>query len=281
MVRLPEWTETFEAFNLSQAEFPHFSMHSGLKKLQIKHSNLQYIHPLAFQPLPGIEELILSDNLIEKLPKNILQTMRNLKVLDLSGNKINGLEGIGGQLATFQPLPGIEELILSDNLIEKLPTNILQTMRNLKVLDLSGNKINGLEGIGGQLGRLNLKNNPWTFCSLNMELLEIGNIGVGYELNLRGCKKLKWLHADNNKFDRLSFGESSGPEKLLSISLNSNHFKEWPESLLDVSHSLIILNLANNLINYLPENGKLLMTLFPCLEQLDLSGNKLSRFEAS
>uniref|UniRef100_A0A915NUK3 Leucine rich repeat protein n=1 Tax=Meloidogyne floridensis TaxID=298350 RepID=A0A915NUK3_9BILA len=113
MVRLPEWTETFEAFNLSQSEFPHFSMHSGLKKLQIKHSNLQFIHPLAFQPLPGIEELILSDNLIEKLPKNILQTMRNLKVLDLSGNKINGLEGIGGQLGSKGQI--LDSLVISRN----------------------------------------------------------------------------------------------------------------------------------------------------------------------
>uniref|UniRef100_A0A914LGQ0 Uncharacterized protein n=1 Tax=Meloidogyne incognita TaxID=6306 RepID=A0A914LGQ0_MELIC len=113
MVRLPEWAETFESFNLSQSEFPHFSMHFGLKKLQIKHSNLQFIHPLAFQTLPGIEELILSDNLIEKLPKNILQTMRNLKVLDLSGNKINGLEGIGGQLGSKGQI--LDSLVISRN----------------------------------------------------------------------------------------------------------------------------------------------------------------------
>nr|CAD2141477.1 unnamed protein product [Meloidogyne enterolobii] len=55
-------------------------------------------------------------------------------------------------------------------------------MRNLKVLDLSGNKINGLEGIGGQLGSkgqildsLVISRNP--FCSFNTsEVVKSTNI---------------------------------------------------------------------------------------------------------
>lgn len=211
-----------------------------------------------------MKELRVDQNKDIKIHPNSLENIASLEIFDFSN---------GGYFPeefflewTKRPETKLKQFKLKNTKIFKSSIQDNFYLNNSKI-----NKNNN-EG-------LNLKNNPWTFCSINMELLEIGNIGIGYELNLRGCKKLKWLHADNNKFDRLIFGESSGPEKLLSVSLNSNLFKEWAESLLDVSHSLITLNLANNLINYLPENGKLLMTLFPCLEQLDLSGNKLNRFE--
>ena len=67
----------------------------------------------------------------------------------------------------------------------------------------------------------------------------------------------------------------------MTITLNSNKLREWPESLLDVGHSLITIDLANNLIENLPEDGRLLLTLFPHLQQLDLAGNKLHRFEVN
>ncbi|KAF7636326.1 hypothetical protein Mgra_00004312 [Meloidogyne graminicola] len=300
-VKLPEWTEIFIAINISQPEFPQFIFHSNLKKLSIKNSKLHgnNIKEFNYQLINKnkiLNNLILSNNPF--CPIKTIYLPFSQWIFKKNNIKTTNLTKINYCILPFSKENWniLEELYIDNNKNLLINKNSLKKLFQLKTLYFTNGNIFPEEFFLEltkkseiKLKYLKLRNtkifnklnniNKFKFCSKNMEWLDIGNIGINGELNLKGCKKLKWLYADNNKFYKLNFGESFGPESLLTIKLNSNLFKEWPESLLDVGHSLINLNLANNLINNLPENGKLLLTLFPKLEYLDLANNKLINFE--
>ena len=79
-----------------------------------------------------LEELILSDNhLTGALPAEI-RRLRNLRVLDASGNEMTGVPAEIGQLSALQ------DLDLSENKLTGLPLE-LGNLRDLRRLDLRGN----------------------------------------------------------------------------------------------------------------------------------------------
>jgi hypothetical protein len=91
-VALPEWTETFHAHNVSVPEFPHFTYQPALKVIRINFCSMQTLHPLSFIPLPNLETIHLSDNLIEALPESLFLRLNHLRVLNLARNRIRNLD---------------------------------------------------------------------------------------------------------------------------------------------------------------------------------------------
>ena len=79
-----------------------------------------------------IEELNLSNNLLDGALQAEVRHLQNLKVLNLSNNKFTGVPAEVGQLKN------LEVLDLSDNQLTGLP-NELGKLSNLKLLDVSGN----------------------------------------------------------------------------------------------------------------------------------------------
>lgn len=79
-----------------------------------------------------IETLDLSDNNLTGALQAEVRHLKNLRTLDLSGNKFTGVPAEVGQLEK------LEVLDLSDNMLTGLPYE-LGNLRNLKTLDLSGN----------------------------------------------------------------------------------------------------------------------------------------------
>jgi len=117
-----------------------------------------------------LKELRVDQNKDIKIHPNSLENIASLEVFDFSN---------GGYFPeefffewTKRPETKLKQFKLKNTKIFKSSIQDNFYLNNSKI-----NKNNN-EG-------LNLKNNPWTFCSINMELLEIGNIGIGYELNLR------------------------------------------------------------------------------------------------
>lgn len=93
-VVLPPWAETFHAHNVSVPEFPHFTYQPALKVVRINHCNMRTLHPLSFIPLPNLETIHLSDNLVESVPENLFLRLTQLRILNLARNKIHNLDAL-------------------------------------------------------------------------------------------------------------------------------------------------------------------------------------------
>ena len=79
-----------------------------------------------------LQSLDLSNNNLTGALQGEIRFLRNLKTLDLSGNKFSGIPAEVGQLKN------LETLDLSNNLLTGLPYE-LGNLSNLKILDVSGN----------------------------------------------------------------------------------------------------------------------------------------------
>jgi len=86
-------------------------------------------------PLPSsLKELILASNQLLSIPSSIFEsTLARLEKLDLSGNHLAAVDGIG-------VLVGLVELNLDNNYITSLPTE-MEKLLKLKALSLRHNKI--------------------------------------------------------------------------------------------------------------------------------------------
>ncbi|KAK3024914.1 hypothetical protein RJ639_043229 [Escallonia herrerae] len=99
----------------------------------------------------GCQELVLRDNQIRKIPD--VSIFKRLLVFDVSYNEISTLNGLSAVSNTLKELYvskneeciAVEELYLSHNGISKMEG--LSTLVNLRVLDVSANKLTAVNGI--------------------------------------------------------------------------------------------------------------------------------------
>lgn len=122
---------------------------NSIKKLYLADMQLDSLDELGKYNLSGLEQLTASGNNLNKVP---LLKAPQITYLDLSGNKIDDIAGLGR-------MPTLKNILLSDNRM----TNIgdLSVFAKLTTLDLSNNKITswGAEIKSGTLRYLKLSGN--------------------------------------------------------------------------------------------------------------------------
>ena len=179
--------------------------------------------------LTWIEQLDLSGFNLDTFPDSLL-SMKNLRKLNLSHNKINLLPNNIGQLDK------LKELVLYYNNIHSLPESI-NNLENLERLALDKNKItnlpNNIERID-KLRELSLSNN-------NIQSLPD---------SINNLKNLARLYLNENKITNLP-NNIEGLNKLEHLSLSNNLLTSVPESLKNLN-SLEYFNLSNNNIEIIP-----------------------------
>ncbi|OGY28390.1 MAG: hypothetical protein A3F33_03775 [Candidatus Woykebacteria bacterium RIFCSPHIGHO2_12_FULL_43_10] len=122
----------------------------------------------------NIEHLRLNSNGLQETPKEIFG-FRNLRILDLSNNKIQTIS------AAETKLPFLKEVYLSHNELTEIPLDFLKNT-SVSVLDLSSNKINNLPIQVSELAslrKLNLSDNQIPYLPDQVGKLDLE------ELNLR------------------------------------------------------------------------------------------------
>ncbi|XP_015742086.1 platelet glycoprotein Ib alpha chain [Coturnix japonica] len=113
----------------------------ALQDLDLSDNGLQALH--ADVPLPSLQELLLSRNALQALPA--LRFVPALTRLALAHNRLRALPP-----AAFRAVPGLRDLDLRGNALRTLPEDAFAELRALKDLDLSDN---GLEELPAGLLR--------------------------------------------------------------------------------------------------------------------------------
>uniref|UniRef100_A0A8C4TKJ3 Toll-like receptor 22 n=1 Tax=Erpetoichthys calabaricus TaxID=27687 RepID=A0A8C4TKJ3_ERPCA len=153
-----------------------------LRRLFLSHNLLQTI-PNLTGLASGLETLDLRNNQIEKIHLNDFAHLRNLRYLNLVGNKITTI-----QSQDFDGLHRLEQLKLGNNLILDIPEPFSSSLRNLKTLELFANKMSAL--------RKGTFRNLHSLVSLKMADNQISQIEEG---SFQGLSKLKSLFLGGNK----------------------------------------------------------------------------------
>lgn len=232
---------------------------------------------------------------------------RNLKVLDMGDN------GINGELPEFGQLPNLQVLRLGSNqLFGSIPLEFLQGAIPLVELDLSVNGFSGsIPNINSTtLVTLNLSSNsikgslPSSLgnCEVvdlsrnqfsddvsvlrnwdgNLEILDLSSNALrGSIPNLTQFQRLTSLSIRNNSLEGVLPSTLGSYPKLSTIDLSSNNFDGPIPFSFFTSTSIINLNLSgNHLTGGIPLEGShtselLVLPSSPPMESLDLSNNAL------
>lgn len=236
-----------------------------------------------------------------------MMLFRNLKVLDLGDN------GINGELPDFGQLPNLQVLRLGSNQLSgSVPAGFLQGAVPLVELDLSVNGFSGsIPNINSTtLVTLNLSSNsiigslPPSLgnCEVvdlsrnqlsddisvlrnwdsNLEILDLSsNVLRGSIPNLTQFQRLTSLSISNNFLEGVLPSTLGSYAKLSTIDLSSNRFDGPIPHSFFTSISITHLNLSgNHLTGTIPLEGSqtselLVLPSIPPMESLDLSNNAL------
>ncbi|XP_075103022.1 cuscuta receptor 1 isoform X2 [Nicotiana tabacum] len=236
--------------------------------------NTRYFNASMFLPFQSLVVLNLPNSYLVGWFKNEgfdkLSELRNLKVLDLSGNKFNL-----SVLSSLSQLSSLKSLILSGNPLDSVPTKPsfekLTNLSNLEVLDLGSTLTNhsDLQSILNLNDFTRLKyldisgNHLHTFGSFdygfekltnlsNLEVLDLGSTLTNHSdlqsiLNWCHFKNLQELRVGSNNFDGMLPSCLANLTFLLSLDISNNRFTgNIASSPLSKLTSLVSLNILNN-----------------------------------
>ena len=246
-------------------------------------------------------QLRFSNNQFSKLPIS-LYSLNNLKLLDMSNNKINYIDN-----EKFRALNSLVEIDFSKNKLREIPDSI-QYLSYLEIAKFSNNEILNIpNGMGAltRLKRLYLDNNSIQFLPPqvfnNMVALEelylfknrLESVNFNNNINLfDNMKHLKFLDLHSNNLTYfglfkemfaldsllLSYNHISKIEginnclNLTNLDLNNNKIANFPKDIL-LLKKLSTLNLQNNDLNEIPNA----LGLMNSLVRLNIEGNPLIR----
>ena len=186
----------------------------------------------------------------------------HLTLLDLSDNNIQHIEA-----ASFAHIPFLKSLLLANNRLQKLETNIFQNLNHLSALDLSHNSFSLV---------------PVTvLCSIpTIENITIGNnpfidLTLGNDC-LRGLNKLHSISFVGTNLKYILQGDSFVGLRTLNIlhlDFEHCHISRLPETLFRSTPFLEELNLRSNDISVLSGES---LSYLPNLAVVDLMFNKFS-----
>nr|XP_054607283.1 transforming growth factor beta activator LRRC33 isoform X1 [Nothobranchius furzeri] len=147
--------------NLKLASVPP-GLSDNLEELQLNYNNIKTLQNNSLLRYSSLNTLSLACNTLEKLESTVFQESKLVESLNLANNDLN----IGYQETSLalRSLPGLRTLDLSENkLDDEMTSNLLQNLRSLEYLNLSGNLLRRLDETSfmdlRQLKDLNLQRN--------------------------------------------------------------------------------------------------------------------------
>ncbi|XP_068152673.1 P-granule-associated novel protein 1 [Drosophila tropicalis] len=195
------------------------------KTLLLHSSNLTNLPLNIFHTLVDLEELLVWECQVKRIDRKCFENAKALKKISLAGNLIDKLDKETFSLAK----EGLEELDLSDNLLEDLSSQIFSSLTQLKRLQLANNRLRAISpnAFPSNMQLLTIsQNKPLKNLHLSVNLTELWAINCdlervqldGYVVNVqlednfhldmlkvKHAQVLRQLHLANTKLRNLDF----------------------------------------------------------------------------
>jgi len=117
-----------------------FSNQEELNKLYLDQNQISCLPPNIFKSLTRLQILTLSENKIQSLNPKWFESLQSLAELNLDFNEIQDLPR-----NVFAQLDWLEWLYLEGNQLTTIYSDSFQIHRNLKLIDLTNNRINAID----------------------------------------------------------------------------------------------------------------------------------------
>ncbi|KAG5884664.1 hypothetical protein JTB14_033203 [Gonioctena quinquepunctata] len=227
---------------------------TGLRHLDISYNDLETL-PDWLSGCKELRSLFASNNSILSLPDHLFcNEMPFLHTLQLAYNQLQ-------YLPFFERNIPIQELFLQNNSLSSLPENFFKFVPNIRVLNLSNNRLCDLPKPDevSQIEKLFLTAN----CLNDKSLGRLASF----------LRNLRTLHAAYNNFTTLPENCASFWTELEELVVSGNKLLRLPEDIDRMKH-LSVLRVHSNLLQSIPK----LCTL-TSLRVLDLAHNQLDRVD--
>ncbi|ERL85709.1 carboxypeptidase N subunit 2 [Dendroctonus ponderosae] len=185
-----------------------------LLELVVGPCNLTKVQTCAFNRLPSLKTVVLSDNQLAAWPGGVFENVPNLQQIFLDSNKLRVVDE-----DAFTNLPHLKTVKLNNNKVQNLSRNWFSNSTSLTTLLLSHNRIEELPvGMFLELSKLNWLDFSWNRISVLHPTTFEGVASTVLHLNLEG-----------NRIKQLS--RSMVPSTFTSeLSLNFNLLNYLPNS---------------------------------------------------
>uniref|UniRef100_A0A1I8NUC0 Leucine-rich repeat-containing protein 40 n=1 Tax=Stomoxys calcitrans TaxID=35570 RepID=A0A1I8NUC0_STOCA len=264
----------------------------SLRKLQCLYAQHNDIHELPNFDGCDLQELHVSNNFIEKIPKKLCSKLPHLKIFDLRDNKITE---IPEEIALLQNLTRLD---ISNNSVSNLPYS-LASLAHLISLQVEGNPIKSIRRDILQCGTVRILKTlrdrqagletAAKTSNSSSSLAESGNMGANglnsprrgfsfeddqsifpdrYKLHKTRCLTVTMQQLTDVPKEVF---ETACNEHVNIVDLSKNRFTTLPEGLQEMKECCSELVFANNLINTVPS----FISQFTRLSLVNLSCNSL------
>ncbi|XP_017884489.2 toll-like receptor 3 [Ceratina calcarata] len=257
-----------------------------------------------------LQELYVTNSVLEKFPREALQILGNLSILSIAGHrisvlpansfaesaaaaKIERLEISNGTLASLPvealtPLKKLKRLDLHDNEIKELKRNQFKGLRDTEYLDLSHNLIRNLDGSHladlTKMGWCNLSHNAiadlkrGTFA--RNSLLKVLNLNHNKIRKLdsntfRGMRFLVRLFLSDNQIDDVGRGTFGPVTRIGTIDLARNFIRKIDFQMFNQLQFAELLDVSENFVSVVEKLS--FKDLY--LAKVNLSHNEISKIE--
>ncbi|XP_041075747.1 transforming growth factor beta activator LRRC32-like [Polyodon spathula] len=278
----------------------------SLQELDLSFNRFDLLTRRAWRNLIQLQSLNLAGNNLDSNRKRnsaALQSLKSLKVLDLSQNNLDSdtsalylknmssLEHLGlagNKLTTlssklFHQSPNLESISLADNIIVEINKGTFESLKRLRVLNLAFNSLRCISDFQlKHLLTLNLSRNSIEFfvTSENEDMYQLETLDLSYNRLLYfpllpKNNALQYLYLQNNEMGLLTLGSAFSEVRILYQEITRI---DTPNSKLysnTTFTNLVHLDLSNNLFTSFPFH--FLHDLI-ALQHLNLSNNCLENF---
>lgn len=215
----PSLSELDLTANRLSAIDPRISLLSNIKKLSLRQNLItdEGIKPLeSWQTISELEELVLRDNQLKKLPD--ISIFKKLLVLDVSYNGIPSLSGLSKVSST------LKELYVSNNEVTKMEE--IEHFQELNILELGSNRLRVMENLQNLinlqelwLGRNRIR--AINICGLKcIKKISIQSNRLTSMIGLEDCVALEELYLSHNGFEKIEGLSTLVNLRVLDISAN-------------------------------------------------------------
>jgi len=227
--------------NLNEIKNDIFNGFINLQYLSLAHMNIKSIEVNTFQNLKNLKYLFLDRNKLTQLDPALFYGLSNLKYLSISRNQ---LKSIGNE--QFRDLVNLIYLNLSSNKISECDQDCFKNLTELKELFLNLNDLDSIDNILNSLKNLKLLdlrgNNFWS----NLESIKENCLKSLPEFELIALSYDEFLENNKNNHNDISNNGSILNRNLLKNSSGEFGFNFWldgsnlDESKINNSKELII-----------------------------------------